>query len=183
MSIDSCRNKKPADQCQMAKSLAQTAESWKMAPKETIQVNLGQLSHAAYIFAIWCGKSILLPIDSCQSKVSADHDLIAGSSVELTGGHVLLKVCRWPGCECSLDLRLAVFTNYWNEKKIAKSHSGTYLYTLVPPPGINSSLHSFFIWEYCFSCPGWILLFFCRFQTENILMNILILRIKIFFTV
>ena len=81
MSIDSCQNKKPADPCHMTTSRAKislwgcllNAESRKMAPKENKQVNLGQLRHAAYILAIWYGKSISWSIDSCQDKVSVDR--------------------------------------------------------------------------------------------------------------
>ena len=44
-----------------------------MAPKENNQVKLGQLMHAAYIFAIWYGRSISWSIDSCHNKVSAEQ--------------------------------------------------------------------------------------------------------------
>ena len=30
-------------------------------------------AQTTYIFAIWCGRSISLSIDSCQNKVSADQ--------------------------------------------------------------------------------------------------------------
>ena len=44
-----------------------------MAPKQSIRVNLGQLMHAANLFAIWYGRSISWSIDSCQNKISADQ--------------------------------------------------------------------------------------------------------------
>ena len=62
--------------------------------QENKQVNLGQLMHAAYIIAIWCGRSISWSIDSCHNKVSADQypmTVSRAQSVELTEVKCFLK--------------------------------------------------------------------------------------------
>ena len=58
-------------------------ESRKMAPKEKTQVNVGQLMHAAYVFAIWYGRSISWSIDSCHNKVSTDQYRMTVSRAQL----------------------------------------------------------------------------------------------------
>ena len=44
-----------------------------MTPEENIQVNLGQIMHTAYIFAIRYWTSISCSVDSCENKVSTDQ--------------------------------------------------------------------------------------------------------------
>ena len=62
-----------ADSDIVSEDVYKTTESRKMAPKERTQVNLGQLVHVAYIFAIWYGRSISWSIDCFQNKASADQ--------------------------------------------------------------------------------------------------------------
>ena len=81
-----------------------------MAPKENIKVNLSQLMHAAYIFAIWYGRSISWSIDSCEIKAFADHYLMTyrGRGIKLTEATCFLGY-RWPSYGFWLDRRQQYF--------------------------------------------------------------------------
>ena len=77
---------KPADQCHMTISWAQMyslsvfirRQTRNTAPKENIQVSLGQLMKASYMFTIWFGTSISWSSHSCQNKLSADQYHMTG---------------------------------------------------------------------------------------------------------
>ena len=116
ISRDSCQKRNPlasVTYCRLRCSLwtSNQRQSHKMTLRGNIQVNLGQLMHVAYIFAVWYGRSISWSIDSCENKVSADqyHMTYHGLKCRTHRGHVFFKVDHWLGYRFSLDRRLKYF--------------------------------------------------------------------------
>ena len=86
-----------------------------------VTIIMGQLMHAAYIFAIWYGRSILMltwQLSKQGIRWPVSHDHIAGSSV----GHLFFffLIHRWPGYGFSLNRRLKHFHKVLKQAKTSK---------------------------------------------------------------
>ena len=133
MTIDSCQNKKPADQCYMTIARAQMSSvrvftrrqspaRWRAKRLLPIQKNTGQLGstcrmHAPYMGDLFNGHWRL----SKQGvRWPASHDRIAGSTVELTDITRLFKIYRCPLYKSSSVIRNVFIneTSYKNRIRI-----------------------------------------------------------------